>query len=285
MNNFLERLGIAMAYILQTESLNVTLDRLFRHGDYVFCKKSFPSVSLLCRVLGNEERRDRAPDMLLVHDNVSERLVLVSDAFETAKEAFACVDVNTKQFWEIMSRDMSANMAAEPKLFLSEPKILCYDYYYNLFGCDVVRYAGKVIDGASVSIAFRPLKDGELVKFTSEPEVVVECESRLCDEPVKMEFWLSDMVDVQFDERDLVKLVLDEDIKQLFLQEFGWDDIQICIVGYGFTYLVSEGESDVLSVSESQWRDFVKQHLESFGRADNLHAQCCSYSWMDESVS
>lgn len=269
---------MTMDYVLQTESLDVRLDRVFRHDDYVFCKKAFPEVRLLCRVLADEERRDRAPDMLLRHGTVSERLILVSDAFETPEAAFSCVDFNHKKLDEAMS----ANMAPEPQVERTEPDVLCYDYLFNLFGTVPVHYAGKVIDGAMVSVSFRPIQDSKEVKFLTEPKVEIERKSRLCEESLKLEFWMSDMVDVQFDKEKLVNMVIDQEMKELFLNHFGWSDILCKIEKYELTYLKSEWESWCMRLTEKAWRDFVLLHSTNFDNADNVHAQCPSYSWLND---
>lgn len=275
-----------MNYVLKTESLDVNLNDVKRHGSFVFCQKEFPLVSLLCRVLSDDEFTDRAPDMLLCHDDVSERLVLVSDGFETADAAFACMDYNEKRVKEMMSavEDVADVSATQTDAELV-PKTLCYDYLYNYFGGAVMD--DKVINGASVFVSFVPIASAAVPvtrKLIREPKVVIQKESRLCDMPVKMKFWMSDILDVQFDRKQLAVLHVDEEIKKLFLENYGWDDIQIQIEGYELSYWEDEREYCAVpfSVSKDVWETFIRDHLDDFDIADNHHAQCPSYCWLED---
>lgn len=272
-----------MCYILKTESLDIPLDKVLYHGSFVFCqKKQFPSVAILCRILSDEEYTDRAPDMLLCHNGVSERLSFTSDTFETAEAAFECVDMNAKRATEILniadvSKESETNVTTE-----SVPRVLCYDYLYNYFGGAVMD--GRVINGASVSVSFSPLVNNEVVKFTCEPNIVVKTESRLSEMPVTREFWLSDIADISFDKDMLVKITIDEEMERLFLETYGWDTIQTQIESYELSYWENARHHSAIpfSVSKTVWESFIREHLDDFDISDNQHAQCPSYGWVDE---
>lgn len=271
--------------LLMTETSNVSLSRVCRYGQFVFLQSDVFFVNLLCRVLGQEEFVDRAPDAVLrTGRNEEERLVIVSDAFKSAESAFECVKCNEKRVNEFMlalnemKNELDNEIAADDKAS-DKNRVLCYEYLYNYFGGD--KFDNKVIDGAAVDISFRPYINGELVSVTEELTAVVKEPSKISDKPRISQFWLFNIVDVQFDRESLIKMEMNEDIKRLFLEQYGWDDIVIQIESYNLSYKESPYVSVPFDVKKEDWESFLRNHLDDFDISDNVHAQCPSYSLVE----
>lgn len=267
--------------LLQTESSDIVLDNVERYNNYVFCVAEESHLYLLYRVLSDEEMLDRAPDAVLVCSDEPERLVLVSDGFLDSDAAFACMKCNENRVKQMLSELSLEGFVDgnESESVSSEPKVIGYDFLFNYFGGGY--FQDKLIVGAGVTIAFRPYKNGELVKFTEEPKCVVDGVSRISDKPVKMTFWLSDMIDVSFDMNDLIRVNVDVRVYDLVRTHFGWDRIDFEIAEYALDYAESRYISAPLSVSKEDWYAFLGENKQYFNISDNHHAQCPSFSWLD----
>lgn len=271
--------------LLMTETSNVSLSRVCRHGQFVFLQSDAFSVNLLCRVLNQDEFADRAPDAVLrTGRDEEERLVVVSDAFKSAESAFECVKCNERRVKEFMSalnemkNELDNEVSADDGV-LDKNQVLCYEYLYNYFGGD--KFDNKVIDGAAVEISFRPYINGELVPVTEELAAIVKEPSKISDKPRISKFWLFNIVDVQFDRESFIKMEINEDVKRLFLEQYGWDDIVIQIESYNLSYRESLYVSVPFNVKKEDWESFLRNHLDDFDISDNVHAQCLSYSWAE----
>lgn len=161
-----------------------------------------------------------------------------------------------------------------------KPKIIAYDYLFNYFGKD--SFKEKIISGASIQIAFRVYKNGNEVKFTEEP---MAGESYLCD-----------ILCVSFDKDALYLIKKDTVIEKLFCTMYGWDKIEIGIIGFSLDYYTKIPDdlrdtlpdciknlpcSTNMEVSEEEFKKFLKGHLADFDISDNVSAQVPSVSFVE----
>lgn len=269
-----------MRYVFRTEDATLYLKNIVKNGNLFFIEDG--DNGILCRICEENERVNSAPDAVLSHDGTKERLMIMSRQFKDAESAFACVEHNN----EILQAAMAEleiyddEVSKDETIDNFEPKALAYDYLFNYFGGDKLN--GKVITGASVSVAIRPYKNGSEIKFVgNEPSLRVERPSRLCEDPIMQKYWLCDLLSISFDRENLFTMRVDEVLKALFLHEMGWDDIKFEVVARELDYLESEYISVPFEPSESEWNDFLRAHLDDFDIEDNSSAQCLSCRWIE----
>lgn len=268
-----------MKFVFRTEDATLYVNKVETYGSYVFIKDG--AEGILCRIIGEDEKLDRAPDAILSHDYINEQLYILTRQFSNSKSTFECVEYNNYMLHEAMADfDQDDNIVEHDPDIDTIPKAISYDYLYNYFGRE--QYAGKVVTGAYISIAFRPHKNGSEVKFLNEePKVEIEIPSRISDKPCKETYYLCNLVSVSFDRDTLYKLDVNEPLKLQFLKIMGWDDITLDIVERGLVYEETPSCSAPMPVNEEDWNNFLKGHLDDFDIKDNVKAQCPSFGWLE----
>lgn len=161
-------------------------------------------------------------------------------------------------------------------------KTIAYDYLFNYFGGDT--FKGKIITGACVTLAIRPFKDGKEVKFEEKIE------------PSTHGKYLSEVFYVSFDRNKLFEVNRNLYADNLFRLVLGFDEIKSEIVGYGLDYYEGKSKdifpdldlkefddmpvSSVMAVTETEFRDFLSNHIDDFDMSDNQKAQVPSVSFI-----
>lgn len=183
----------------------------------------------------------------------------------------------------------------------NKTKTVAYDYTFNYFGGDT--YDGKIVTGASITLAIRCYKEGTEVKFNENEEQSVNL---VTIDPIsngfvpKDERWLNDVFDISFDRKEIFKIHRNIYIDNLFKLHYGYDKISYDIVGYSFDVAVGllkdtdpsfakdlpEGFQDApvcepVEVDESVFREFISSRIDDFDITDNKNAQCPSVSFLD----
>lgn len=173
-------------------------------------------------------------------------------------------------------------------------KTIAFDYTFNYFGGDM--YNGRIVTGASVTLAIRCYKDGAEVKFFDQIEPYVEIYG-ISSIFHRKEF-LCSVFEVSFNRKNIFKINRNPYIDSLFKLVYGYDKIKYDIVGYSFD--VAEGllknivptnglpkefqdtlVCEPISITEDAFRTFISSHLEDFDISDNEKAQCPSISFID----
>lgn len=160
-----------------------------------------------------------------------------------------------------------------------KPSTLAYDYTFNYFGGDI--FKDKIITGASVQLAIHVYKNGEEIKFLKEPR--------------KNDAFLCDVYSVSFDREKLYTVTKNILRDNFFRIVFDWDEINAEVVGYSLDYEseFTEDElkdmpeimkglpvSDVMEVTEEEFREFLSVHLDDFDIKDNINAQVPSIAYI-----
>lgn len=94
--------------------------------------------------------------------------------------------------------------------------------------------------------------------------------------------YLTDMISVSFERKNLYKIDVNESIMKLICEHFGWDTIKVEAVGFELDYSESEWMSVPWYCGKEVFVKFITEHLDEFDITDNVHAQCPGYSWLDE---
>lgn len=165
-------------------------------------------------------------------------------------------------------------------------KRIHYGYLFNYFGG--ANFRDKVIDGANININIRPYKDEKEVLFEEDDEVKIVTDGET--------YYLNDVFDVCFDRKKQFAVKRNLAVDNLFRLICGWDEIKYSVIGYEMTYpdgVVGDEMdgapesfknlpvSDYMSVSETEFREFLSAHAEDFDIQDNKHAQVPSVGFYD----
>lgn len=227
-------------YTIRTETETIYTDKvevLEKNNfniSYVFVRENH----ILYRILNGDETELQPDALLLCNEDGTEKQMCQYAHFNTAQEAFDCVNYNTKQATEILKALQSIERPDDENDMDTEdvrPRVYTANFLFNYFGGDYV--GDKKIVGAGVDVAFRPYKKGQLVKFCSEKETyfTVEKESRIIGIR-KEKIYLQDAVSVSFDREKLVKLTIHKDVVRTICEHFGWDKLDISISEYELDY-------------------------------------------------
>lgn len=177
---------------------------------------------------------------------------------------------------------------------LNKTKTVAYDYTFNYFGGDMYdMYNGKIVAGASITLAIRCYKDGIEVKFD-------KVEPHIQDFATKRKAYLCDLFDVCFDRNSLFTVRSNNIYIDVFKRICGYDRIEYDIVGYSLDVAVGllndtnpslaktfpEGLQDLpvcepVEVTEKVFREFIQSHIDDFDISDNKIAQCTSVSFIE----
>lgn len=174
---------------------------------------------------------------------------------------------------------------------INKTKTVAYDYTFNYFGGD--KYNGKIVTGASITLAIRCYKDDIEVKFD-------KVEPHIQDFATKRKAYLCDLFDVSFDRKDLFTVRRNNIYIDVFKRICGYDRIEYDIVGYSLDVAVGllndtnpilakklpEEFQDLpvcepVEVAENVFKDFISSRIDDFDISDNKKAQCLSVSFID----
>lgn len=179
------------------------------------------------------------------------------------------------------------------KMELNKTKTVAYDYTFNYFGGD--KYNGKIVTGASITLAIRCYKDDIEVKFDeAEPHI------EFLNAGKKVRKWLNSVFDISIDRKDVFKISRNLYVDNLFKLMCGYDIIKYDIVGYSLNVAVGllndtnpslaqklpkEFQDlpvcEPVEVTEGVFREFISSHIDDFDISDNKKAQCLSVSFID----
>lgn len=176
---------------------------------------------------------------------------------------------------------------------LNKTKTVAYSYTFNYFGGD--KYNGKIVAGASITLAIRCYKDGIEVKFDE-----VEPHIEFLNAGKKVKKWLNSVFDVSIDRKDVFKISRNLYADNLFKLMCGYDKIEYDIVGYSLDVAVGllndtnpmlakelpkEFQDlpvcEPVDVAESVFKDFISSRIDDFDISDNKIAQCVSVSFIE----
>lgn len=233
------------------------------------------------------------PFIHLIHDNSDnsekQKRLCQYGHFQSAEKAFHCVEYNKAAANEMLEelKKMDAENEdkqdnAEPVSEINEtPKTYTASYLFNYFGGDHV--GDKLITGVGFDVAFRPYKDNKLVQFRSEKETYfyIEEKSRLIGIR-STAVYITDAVKVSFDRDKLVKLTRNEDMIRIICDHFGWNRLDIEIVGYELDYAETKWMSAPWYCGKDICIKFMEEHKDDLDNTDNRSAQCPAYGWLEE---
>lgn len=267
-------------YKVRTEDSTIFTDDVIIKGSYAWIEEE----KTLYRILKEDEVELQA-DAIISLGETEMKACRVS-IFENAETAFGIMEYNVKAMDKALeSLESTLDKESEENVLshepLDKPKTYVADYLFNYFGGDKVE--DKIITGAEIDVAIRPYKNGKLVQFRSEKETYfsLKTPSRLFGERIE-KIYLTSMVSVSFDRKSLYRIDVDESIKKLFCEHFGWDTIKVEAVAFGLDYAESEWMSVSWYCGKEVFDKFITNHLDEFDIKDNVYAQCPSYSWLDE---
>ena len=134
-----------------------------------------------------------------------------------------------------------------------------------------------------MNVVFIPYKNNNPVRFKNKKETSFcsEEKSRLIGTR-KTKIDLADAVRVSFDRDELVKLTRKEDIIKIICEHFGWDKIEISIIGYQLTYEEKRFVSIEWDCGKDVCIHFMETHKDDLDITDNRNAQCPAYRWLEE---
>ena len=174
---------------------------------------------------------------------------------------------------------------------LNKTKTVAYDYTFNYFGGDM--YNGRLVTGASITLAIRCYKDGVEMKFD-------KIEPHIQDFVKKRKAYLCDLFDVYFDRKDLFTIRRNKIYIDVFKRICGYDRIEYDIVGYSLDVAVGlVNDTDPLLakklpeefqdlpvcepvvVAENVFKNFISSRIDDFDISDNKVAQCVSVCFID----
>lgn len=273
-------------YILRTETNTLYFDNITQREEFVYVE----DTGILYRILEDDEM-ELQPDALLDTSDNSEKQKRLCQYghFQSAEKAFHCVEYNKAAANEMLeelkkidaeNKDKQDN--AEPVSEINEtPKTYTASYLFNYFGGDHV--GDKLITGVGFDVAFRPYKDNKLVQFRSEKETYfyVEKKSRLIGVR-RTAVYITDAVKVSFDRDELVKLTRNEDLIRIICDHFGWNRLDIEIVGYELDYAETKWMSAPWYCGKDICIKFMEEHKDDLDNTDNRSAQCPAYGWLEE---
>lgn len=162
----------------------------------------------------------------------------------------------------------------------NKKKTIAYEYLFVYLGGD--KFQDKIITGASVNLAIRVYKAGEEIKFTEETSYHGKD--------------LSDVFRVSYDRHHQFTVTKNLLVDNLFRLKYEWDKIEAEVVDYILDYADTLPEeirerlpeplkslpcSSPMEVSEKEFRDFIKAHIDDFDISDNINAQVTSVSFID----
>lgn len=268
-----------MKYTVRTENSTLFTKDVVIKGSYVWVEEE----KILYRIIKDDEVELQA-DAIIMSENMTINVCRVS-TFASAEVAFGAMDYNKKFVDALESIIPALDKESEKNTSCKEaqdtPKTYVASYLFNYFGGDKVE--NKIITGAGIDVAIRPYKNGKLVQFQTEKETYfsLESSSRLFGKRYDT-LYLTSMINVTFDRKGIYKINVDEVIKQVICEHFGWDTITVEVVDYELDYAESELVSAPWYCGKETFDNFIFNHLDDFDILDNVHAQCPSYSWLDE---
>lgn len=267
-------------YIIRTEGSTTFTDDVIIKGSYAWIEEE----KTLYRILKDDEIELQA-DAIITFGEKHIKACRIS-IFENAEVAFGAMEYNIQTMEKVLESLQSTldreseenNQNTEP---LDKPKTYVASYLFNYFGGDKIE--DKIITGAGIDVAIRPYKNGELIRFRSEKETYfsIKAPSRLFGERSER-IYLTDIISVSFDRKKLYRIDIDEDIKKLICEHFGWDTIKVEAVDFELDYAESEWVSAPWYCGKETFNKFITNHSDEFNIADNIPAQCPAYSWLDE---
>lgn len=267
-------------YIVKTEDSIIFTNEVIIKESYVWVEEE----KTLYRILKEDEVEIQA-NAIITSDGTEIKACRVS-SFESADVAFGAMEYNIKTMEKALaSLQAKIDKGSEENVLFQEPldkpKTYVANYLYNYFGGDKVE--DKVITGAAIDVAIRPYKAGKLIQFRSEDETYfsIEVPSRLYGKRIE-KIYLTSMVTVSFERKNIYKIVVDESIKEIICEHFGWDTIKVEAVDFSLDYSESEWLSVPWYCGKKVFEKFITDHLDEFDIADNVQAQCPAYSWLDE---
>lgn len=289
--------NIKGSYVFSTEDDTwfLSSDNIYRHNCYVFLKPNNRGV--LC-VQMSERNTDSAPDAILVPYGSSksvEELMILSYRFQNPEDAFAAMDENTKMADEMMTalveemnatvtddEDSHQNFASvsDTSAVPPVPKPIAYEYLFNYFGD--ATYHGKKVVGLSLQIAFHVFKDGKEVKFLEEPITKVELPSRISEKPQVKRYYLFDMLDVSFHQKQLCCLKRNPYVYDILRLQEQWDKIEANVIGYEFVLMEKPCVGYSVPVDDATWLGFCMEHAAELDILDNQKAQVPTYLFVEE---
>lgn len=267
-------------YIIRTENSTIFTNDVIIKENYVWVEEE----KTLYRILREDEVELQA-NVIITSDETEIKVCRVS-TFESAEVAFGVMEYNIKTMEKALE-SLQATLDKESEedvLFhepLDKPKTYVANYLFNYFGGDKIE--DKIITGAGIDVAIRPYKRGRLVQFRSEKETYfsLDTSSRLFEKRTET-IYLTDMVSISFERKNLYKIDIDESIMKLICEHFGWDTIKVEAVNFELDYAESEWVSAPWYCGKETFNKFITSHLDEFNIADNIPAQCPGYSWLDE---
>lgn len=165
----------------------------------------------------------------------------------------------------------------------NEPKIYAAVFMFNYFGKEKIE--DKVIAGANIEVAFRPYKDGKIVKFGEEKETYLWVENASSLTGTVRDFIsFEDLVNVSYSEKDCYKISYNDELIELYMTEFGWDRIDISVSSVSLAYFDDSYMIETFECGTKIFEEFLKTHSKDFDISDNKKAQCPAYCWIDESL-
>lgn len=174
---------------------------------------------------------------------------------------------------------------------MSTGKTIVYNYLFNYFGRD--KYKDKTICGASIDIAIIPVINGNEVKFSEEIE------------PQAYERYLSEVFKVSFDKEKMFTVERNLPIDNLFRIHYEWEKINYEVVGYTLDYFDDEETKKIqkelkellgdkmpneflnapcsvfMEVTEEDFKEFLRSHIDDFDILDNKNAQVPSVAFIE----
>lgn len=266
-------------YVLKTETETLFLDKLEQKEEFIYVEQT----GNLYRILDDNETELQPDALLSVSDgSEKEKGLCVYAWFKNAKDAFECAEYNKNIATKVLAElQMMESEDANEKDMDNTPKTYVCSYLFNYFGGDSID--GRKIDGVTIDVVFIPYKNNNPVRFKNKKETSFYSEekSRLIGTR-KTKIDLADAVRVSFDRDELVKLTRKEDIIKIICEHFGWDKIEISIIGYQLTYEEKRFVSIEWDCGKDVCIHFMETHKDDLDITDNRNAQCPAYRWLEE---
>lgn len=270
-------------YTIRTEDETVMSNTLEFQGDYCWIE----DLKTLYRIL--EKDSDLQPDAIFIENGCHTYNLCKLGRFENSEKAFFVIAYNTARMTQAMKElqnladSLTGNTENDDMLpeKLKTPKTYLACYMFNYFGGDSV--GDKVIDGATIDIAFRPYKNEKLVQFCNEEETraYFTFPSRIIDGGRKETVYLSDLVNVSYDRDKCYIVTRNDELIKMVCDYFGWDRINIEVEDVSLSYKESEYMSAIYQCGKEIFEEFLLSHSDDFDIADNLNAQCPTYGWTE----
>lgn len=157
---------------------------------------------------------------------------------------------------------------------------LVYNYSLNCYVPDEKN--NRTFTSAYIKLTITPYKNGKEIKLREEP---------ICKDE-----YLSSVIKVSFDKKEMFRIEKVRKYCELFCNTFGWDEIEYKTIGYSLEYINGartkvvygivmpyEMEDNYLTmdISEIDFKKIINSNINAFDNYENTDAPMilCSYSF------